>query len=759
MPTQEETRQPVGQPNPSPPPEDDVSEAGNIFQRSDDEDPEEGGVNSHVIPKSPDEVWKRSASMRGGRGRGAPAVRYQNQKYSPPLSIGMPSWGSMEDHALEDYAEPVATGNIITPAVRGRLGSQPQIHPNMFRYPPSSPIKTSSPPSRNSPDEFEGGEEFIPPQSNTRRSANNDTIKTARVHEPLIYFPSVREPSIKPQFVREKKGTPPRHPSLVVDASTSHDSAETPGKSLQGGSVQVVGGDTGHWTLVSQSRSIESGEDWSATAASAPADATPERMYGPPPSHFRGPPNGPTYPPRYGMPPGYPMERYEREWRGPPGGPFPPPRYGYPYPHPPHGAPYPSNSIAVKQDDEEEPHPLLKDYNPHKDSVIRPQFQNTKKTPRFRADRDDDSSRGTQRKRRRRNPEEKLASAAAMAAAATAAAARAKQKKEQMAAGRLHEEELDSEDEIKTVGSVEDEDMPAAKRAAMASAVALRAAAGGSPCPPPKAAAEVDFDITDPPLTPIHPASDHPVLESASQMGEHDVLCGRGGGTNSQMGNRRYRALVRDFQPTYLMAKRREKPLMARSVVLVVRKRGGRFLRRDDTDGRLYEVGDEKAEAKTSQALREGLDVRATKTAANTLLGTENKKKKQAADAAPIVPIKKEGAATGAKPVIQFERPKSTSKAAAPIHMPAKPPIRYAADRPTSLGAPPPPHPYPPHGPSRYYPPGPYPYPPPYGHYACPPPPPGYGVYSTPPRSGQRPPPGSHAKEPNPFSPPRSNAF
>jgi hypothetical protein len=103
-----------------------------------------------------------------------------------------------------------------------------------------------------------------------------------------------------------------------------------------------------------------------------------------------------------------------------------------------------------------------------------------------------------------------------------------------------------------------------------------------APCPPPKAAAEVDFDITDPPLSPVHPPSTVAVLESASQMGEHDVLCGRGGGTNSQMGNRRYRALVRDFQPTYLMARRREKPLMARSVVLVVRKRGGRFLRRDD---------------------------------------------------------------------------------------------------------------------------------------------------------------------------------
>lgn len=156
----------------------------------------------------------------------------------------------------------------------------------------------------------------------------------------------------------------------------------------------------------------------------------------------------------------------------------------------------------------------------------------------------------------------------------------------------------------------------------MASALALRAAAGGSPVEPPKSAAEVEFDIADPPLGPVMPPSDIAAIDSTALMSENDVLCGRGGGTNSQMGNRRFRALVRDFQPTYLMAKRREKPKMARSVVLIVRKRGGRFLRRDDTDGRLYEVGDERAEAKTSQALREGLDVRATKTAANTLMGT-----------------------------------------------------------------------------------------------------------------------------------------
>lgn len=296
-----------------------------------------------------------------------------------------------------------------------------------------------------------------------------------------------------------------------------------------------------------------------------------------------------------------------------------------------------------------------------------------------------------------------------------------------------------------------------------------------APCPPPKAAAEVDFDIADPPLTPVHPPSITPVLESATQMGEHDVLCGRGGGTNSQMGNRRYRALVRDFQPTYLMARRREKPLMARSVVLVVRKRGGRFLRRDDDDGRLYEVGDEKAEAKTSQALREGLDVRATKTAANTLLGNENKKRKRdaAASSTAATLLKRE---SRSKPAIQFEPPKSKQQAHiprphAPVHIPPKP-AHYTAERPTSFGGPPPPRPYPPREPYFRLPypphghPGPmpphghYPYPPSYGHYGYPAPPPNYGgAYSTPPRSARnRPSQSSSPKEPNPFSPPRSTA-
>ena len=130
----------------------------------------------------------------------------------------------------------------------------------------------------------------------------------------------------------------------------------------------------------------------------------------------------------------------------------------------------------------------------------------------------------------------------------------------------------------------------------------------------PAAANEVPFDISDPPLTPVTPPSIRPVCSVLYDMNPNDILLGRGGGTNNQLGNQRFRTLVQQFQPTYLLSRRKDKPLIARSIVLIVRKRGGRFLRKDEGGTMLYEVGDEKAEAKTSQALREGLDVRANRT-------------------------------------------------------------------------------------------------------------------------------------------------
>jgi hypothetical protein len=125
---------------------------------------------------------------------------------------------------------------------------------------------------------------------------------------------------------------------------------------------------------------------------------------------------------------------------------------------------------------------------------------------------------------------------------------------------------------------------------------------------PPKAADEIDFDfdITDPPVC---PPSTESMCDSIGDMNTHDVLYGRGRGGSiySRVGNRRFRKLVQDFQPTYLSARRREKPLLARTIVLIIRKRGGRFLKMDDDSGEMLEGGDVKAEAKTLKTLNDKL--------------------------------------------------------------------------------------------------------------------------------------------------------
>lgn len=93
-------------------------------------------------------------------------------------------------------------------------------------------------------------------------------------------------------------------------------------------------------------------------------------------------------------------------------------------------------------------------------------------------------------------------------------------------------------------------------------------------------------------------------------IGSNDVLCGRGGATNNHPGNKRFRTIVADYMPDYLVARKKEKAIIARRIVDQIKGMGGRFLKRSDGNNTWIEVSDKKATEKTSQALREGLDVR-----------------------------------------------------------------------------------------------------------------------------------------------------
>ena len=92
----------------------------------------------------------------------------------------------------------------------------------------------------------------------------------------------------------------------------------------------------------------------------------------------------------------------------------------------------------------------------------------------------------------------------------------------------------------------------------------------------------------------------------------HDVLCGRGGGINSHVGNRIFRDWVAERRLDYNLASTKaDKARVAKEVMnrVTIQTPPGRFLQRDPTGGIgswWIEITEEKAMAKTSQALREG---------------------------------------------------------------------------------------------------------------------------------------------------------
>merc|ERR1712176_632126 len=96
-------------------------------------------------------------------------------------------------------------------------------------------------------------------------------------------------------------------------------------------------------------------------------------------------------------------------------------------------------------------------------------------------------------------------------------------------------------------------------------------------------------------------------MKDIKEPHEHDVLYGRGGGTNHHPGNKRYRKMVEERKLDYVNSKRLDKPLVALEIIKVWRSQEppGRFLKMNEKTGTWNDVGDKKAREKTSQALRE----------------------------------------------------------------------------------------------------------------------------------------------------------
>ncbi|ACI65611.1 predicted protein [Phaeodactylum tricornutum CCAP 1055/1] len=84
-----------------------------------------------------------------------------------------------------------------------------------------------------------------------------------------------------------------------------------------------------------------------------------------------------------------------------------------------------------------------------------------------------------------------------------------------------------------------------------------------------------------------------------------DVLSGRGGGTNVHPGNRNFRDMINLHRRAYLKARKNDKPAISRAIVRSIRESKGKFLKKDEKTGLWFEIGDDAAREKTSQALRQ----------------------------------------------------------------------------------------------------------------------------------------------------------
>jgi hypothetical protein len=69
-----------------------------------------------------------------------------------------------------------------------------------------------------------------------------------------------------------------------------------------------------------------------------------------------------------------------------------------------------------------------------------------------------------------------------------------------------------------------------------------------------------------------------------------------------------FRDLVKNYETSYMCAKRSDKPRIAMELLDIVRARGGCFVRKDKVAGQSawVEIGEHRAYEKVCQALREG---------------------------------------------------------------------------------------------------------------------------------------------------------
>jgi hypothetical protein len=90
-----------------------------------------------------------------------------------------------------------------------------------------------------------------------------------------------------------------------------------------------------------------------------------------------------------------------------------------------------------------------------------------------------------------------------------------------------------------------------------------------------------------------------------SNFTDKDIICAQGKFADLHPGNVMFRKLVNAHKQTYAQAPNSDKRKISRGIVAALRRFGFNFLKFDTDTGCYDDIGDKKAAAKTSQALRE----------------------------------------------------------------------------------------------------------------------------------------------------------
>jgi hypothetical protein len=92
-------------------------------------------------------------------------------------------------------------------------------------------------------------------------------------------------------------------------------------------------------------------------------------------------------------------------------------------------------------------------------------------------------------------------------------------------------------------------------------------------------------------------------MERVNALNSNDVLFGKGLGASGYIGTQRFRDICETKRSAYQSAKKADKTVIAQEVVDIVRRKGGRFLKQDESNGPVediiffgiwYEVNDER---------------------------------------------------------------------------------------------------------------------------------------------------------------------